>query len=92
MNEDQEIGVEIIRRSLQAPVRQMALNAGESPDLIIDRIANSENQGWDFKNSKLTNMVEDGIIDPAKVTRVAMQNSVSAASTLITTSNSIIEE
>ena len=92
LNEDQEIGVEIIRRSLQAPVRQMALNAGESPDLIIDRIANSENQGWDFKNSKLTNMVEDGIIDPAKVTRVAMQNSVSAASTLITTSNSIIEE
>jgi chaperonin GroEL len=91
-NEDQRIGVEIIRKSLQAPVRQMAINAGESPDLIVSKILNSDKEGWDFKNSKLTNLLDAGIIDPTKVTRIALQNSVSVASTLVTTSNAIIEE
>ena len=70
----------------------MAINAGESPDLIVDKVLNSENLGWDFKKGQLTTMLEAGIIDPTKVTRVALQNSVSAASTLVTTSNAIIEE
>jgi chaperonin GroEL len=91
-NEDQRIGAEIIRSSLSAPVRQMALNSGDSADLIIDKINNSDDLGWDFKNSCLTNMLEAGIIDPAKVTRVALQNSVSVASTLINTTSAIIEE
>jgi chaperonin GroEL len=91
-NEDQKIGVEIVRRSLQAPIRQMAVNAGESPDLIVDKIINSEKKGWDFKNSNLTNMFSAGIIDPTKVTKIALQNSISVSSTLITTSNAIIEE
>ena len=90
--EDQRIGSEIIRQSLQSPIRQMAINSGESPDLIVDKILKSKKKGWDFKNSKLTDMVNSGIIDPAKVTRVALQNSVSVSSTLITTSNAIIEE
>lgn len=91
-NEDQKIGAEIIRKSLQSPVRQMAINSGDSADLIVDKIVNSKKLGWDFKNSKLTDMFNSGIIDPAKVTRVALQNSVSVSSTLITTSNAIIEE
>jgi chaperonin GroEL len=91
-NEDQEIGVEILRKSLLAPVKQMALNCGDSPDLIVDKIMNNDGCGWDFKNSCLVDMVESGIIDPAKVTRTAMQNSVSAASTLITSANAIVEE
>jgi len=91
-NEDQRIGAEIIRKSLEAPVRQMALNAGESPDLIVDKIINSEGKGWDFKNSQLCDMLETGIIDPAKVTRVALQNSVSVASTLVTTNKAIVEK
>ena len=70
----------------------MALNCGQSADLIIDKISNSDNLGWDFKNSCLTAMIESGIIDPTKVTRVALQNSVSVASTLINTSAAIIEE
>jgi len=90
--EDQLIGAEIVRKSLQAPIRQMAENAGESPDLVVDRVVNSKNLGWDFKNHKLTDMLKAGIVDPAKVTRIALQNSISAASTLITTSNAIIEE
>jgi chaperonin GroEL len=91
-DEDQKIGVEIVRKSLQAPIRQMAINAGESPDLIVDRVTNAEDMGWDFKKAQLTAMLEAGIIDPTKVTRAALQNSVSAASTLVTTSNAIIEE
>ena len=91
-NEDQKIGADIIRKSLQAPTRQMAINCGDSPDLVVDKIINSRKMGWDFKNSKLTDMLNSGIIDPAKVTRVALQNSVSVSSTLITTSNAIIEE
>jgi len=91
-DEDQKIGVEIVRKSLQAPIRQMAINAGESPDLIVDRVTNSKDMGWDFKTAKLTMMLESGIIDPTKVTRVALQNSVSVASILVTTSNAIIEE
>ncbi len=91
-DEDQQIGVEIVRKSLQAPIRQMAINAGESPDLIVDRVLNADGPGWDFKKGELTNMLKSGIIDPTKVTRVALQNSVSAASTLVTTANAIIEE
>jgi chaperonin GroEL len=91
-NEDQEIGAEVLRRSLMAPIRQMAINCGDSPDLIVDKVLSSEGQGWDFKNSNLADMLEVGIIDPAKVTRTAIQNSVSAASTLITSTNAIVEE
>ena len=91
-NEDQEIGVAILKKSLEAPIKQMAENCGQSHELIIDKIRSSEGLGWNFKNSTLTNMMEEGIIDPAKVTRVALQNSVSVASTLITTSRSIVEE
>ena len=91
-NEDQEIGAEVLRRSLMAPIKQMAVNCGESPDLIVDKVLNSSVQGWDFKNSQLVDMIEAGIIDPAKVTRTAIQNSVSAASTLVTSANAIVEE
>tara|TARA_R110000851_G_scaffold58340_8_gene135422 strand:+ start:1119 stop:2681 length:1563 start_codon:yes stop_codon:yes gene_type:complete len=91
-NEDQQIGAEILRKSLLAPIRQMALNSGDSPDLIVDKIKNSEGKGWDFKTARLVDMLEKGIIDPAKVTRTAVQNSVSAASTLITSANAIVEE
>jgi chaperonin GroEL len=91
-NEDQQIGINILKKSLLAPIRQMAINSGDSPDLVVDKIKNSKDQGWDFKNSRLVDMLESGIIDPAKVTRTAIQNSVSAASTLITSANAIVEE
>ena len=94
-NEDQRTGAEIVRRSLEAPVRQMAQNTDKSADVIIDKIGrkNKSNcaHGWDFKNHKLVNMYEAGIIDPAKVTMTALKNAVSVASILITTSNAIVE-
>jgi len=91
-NEDQHFGAEILRKSLQAPIRQMASNSGDSPDLVVDIVTNSGVMGWDFKRSQLANLSDEGVVDPAKVTRVALQNAVSAASMLITTSNAIIEE
>ena len=70
----------------------MALNAGESPDLILSAILSSgDGRGWNFAKNELVEMIESGIIDPTKVTKTALQNAVSAASTLITTNYAIIE-
>jgi len=91
-NDDQRLGVEIIKQAAYAPLRQMALNAGESYDLILAEIlANPDGFGWDFSNNTIVDMYEQGIIDPAKVTRSAIQNATSVASTLITTNHAIVE-
>ena len=91
-NEDQRLGVEIIKRALSAPLRQMAQNAGESPDLIEKRVQEEEfNYGYNFRTDEIVDMYVSGIIDPLKVTRCALQNAASAAGTLITTSHAIIE-
>ena len=92
-NEDQKIGSNIICEAVKAPIKQMAVNAGESPDLILSEVLKSDSDhGWDFANSELVNLFEAGIIDPSKVTKVALQNAVSAASTLITTNYAIIQD
>ena len=91
-NDDQSLGVEIIREAIKEPLRQMAMNAGESPDIILNLVEQSnENLGYDFSNGELINMVDAGIVDPARVTRVALQNASSAASTLMTTNYAIVE-
>ena len=89
-NEDQVLGANIIKSALEAPARQLAINAGQSADLIIEQIKGTS-QGWDFKTNKLVDMIKVGIVDPTKVTRVALQNAVSVASILITTNNAIVE-
>ena len=92
LNEDEALGVEIVKKAVLAPLRQMAVNAGESPDLIQNLVdAEEENLGYNFKNGKIEDMYVAGIIDPLKVTRAALQNAASAAGTLITTSHAIIE-
>ena len=91
-NEDQALGVEIVRRAVFAPIRQMAQNAGESPDIIQTVVGNLEGtQGYDFRDRKTRDLLEAGIVDPAKVARCALQNAVSAAGTLITTNYAIIQ-
>ena len=92
-NEEQILGVDIVKEACRAPIRQMALNAGESPDLIINEILTGTDitRGWDFRKGKMTNMISDGIIDPVKVTRTALQNAASCAGTLITTNFGIIQ-
>ena len=72
--------------------RAEAENAGESPDLVLSLVQAADDElGWDFSNGKLVNMMETGVIDPAKVTRTALQNAASAASTLLTTNYAIVE-
>jgi chaperonin GroEL len=91
-NEDQRFGVDIVCQALAAPLRQMALNAGLSPDLIEAQIKSaSENSGYNFRDFSIVDMFQAGIIDPVKVTRTALQNAASAAGTLITTSHAIVE-
>tara|TARA_R100000664_G_scaffold17328_1_gene26228 strand:- start:1 stop:1575 length:1575 start_codon:yes stop_codon:yes gene_type:complete len=91
-NEDQMFGIEIVRDAVKAPLRQMALNCGLSPDLILAKIESAEsNLGYNFRTDEMVDMLEEGIIDPVKVTRTALQNAASAAGTLITTSHAIVE-
>jgi len=91
-NEDQELGVKIVLEAVKSPLRQMAENAGESPDLVLSKVLEATDElGWDFSTGELVNLVETGVIDPVKVTRTALQNAASAASTLLTTNYAIIE-
>lgn len=91
-NEDQALGVEIVKKAVLAPLRQMAVNAGQSPDLIEAKIRKArKNSGFNFRDFSTVDMYDAGIIDPLKVTRIALQNAASAAGTLITTSHAIIE-
>ena len=91
-NDWQQLGVKIIAQSMTEPLRQMSKNAGASPDIIINLVENEEeNCGYDFNDNKIVNMLKAGIIDPARVTRCALQNAVSVAGTLITSNYAIVE-
>jgi chaperonin GroEL len=83
---DEGTGVKIIRRALEEPIRQLAANAGLEGSLIAQEVMSAgKNKGYDFRNDKVVDMFEAGIIDPAKVTRSALQNAASIAGLLLTT-------
>lgn len=83
---DVKTGVKIIERALEEPIRQIATNAGLDGSVICEKVKNSEaGIGYDALNDQYVNMVESGIVDPAKVTRSALQNAASVAATLLTT-------
>ena len=91
-HDDQKLGLLIINEVCKSPFKQMAKNAGESPDVLICEVCEAPDEmGWDFRNNRLTNMYESGIIDPVKVTVTALQNAASCASTLLTTGFAIIQ-
>ena len=91
-NEEQEDGMKIICEAVKAPVRQMAMNAGESPDIILNMVeSETECRGYDFSKRQIVDMMEVGIIDPAKVTRLALQNAASVSSVLLTTNHAVVE-
>ena len=92
-NEEQECGVKVIKGVMTSPVRQMLLNAGQSPDVIINEIINFEDEdiGYDVYTGNYVNMYEAGIVDPVKVTASALKNATSVVSTLITTNHCIIQ-
>ena len=86
-------GAQIVKQAILEPVRQMARNAGDSPDVVVEKICKSKgSKGWNFAKGKMMNMFEEGVVDPFKVTRCALQNASSAASTLITTNYAIISK
>ena len=86
-NRDQEVGVEIIRRALQSPARNIAENAGAEGSVIVGKLLESkdDNEGYDAVSGTFTDMIKAGVIDPTKVVRSAMQNAASVAALLITT-------
>ena len=90
-NEEQNLGVQVVLRACEVPLRQMAINAGESPDIIITDVKNQPSDtGYDFLNRTMVSTYEVGIIDPCKVTKCALRNATSAAATLLTTSHAIV--
>jgi len=92
-NEWEELGIKIVENAVREPLRQMARNAGQSGDLILSKLLHRRmGEGYDFKTSKMTNLFDAGVIDPARVTRCALQNAVSVAGTLITSNYAIVEE
>ncbi len=90
---DEKMGVAIIRRALEAPLRQIAANAGEEGAVIVDEVRNAKSaaHGWDAKEREFVNMYDAGIIDPAKVVRAGLQNASSIAGMILTTETLITD-
>ncbi|MBT6426181.1 MAG: chaperonin GroEL, partial [Rhodospirillaceae bacterium] len=86
-NDDQQVGVEIVRRSLQAPLRQIVENAGVDGAVVAGKLSESKDTslGFDAQNEKYVDMFKAGIVDPTKVVRAALQDAASVAGLLITT-------
>jgi chaperonin GroEL len=93
-NRDQEVGINIVRRALQAPARNIAENAGAEGSVIVGKLMESSdaNMGYDAKNNEYTDMIKAGVIDPTKVVRSALQNAASVAGLLVTTEAMVAEK
>ena len=90
---DERTGAAIVLKAIEEPIRQIAKNAGLDGSVIVDKVLtkNEENYGFDALNNKYCNMVENGIIDPTKVTRSVLQNAASVAATLLTTESIVTD-
>jgi chaperonin GroEL len=84
---DEAVGIAIVRRSLEEPLRQIAQNAGHEGAVVVSRVREAKvaEEGFNALNEKYENLVEAGVIDPTKVVRSALQNAASIASLLLTT-------
>jgi chaperonin GroEL len=92
-NEDQKHGIDIVRKAIQWPARQIAINAGEDGSVIVGKVLEKDqyNYGFDAQNAEYGNLVTKGIIDPTKVVRSAIQGAASVAGLLITTEAMVAE-
>ena len=90
---DEKLGIDIVRQALKVPLRQIAANAGNDASIILNQVleAKEQNVGFDAAKGELVDMLKAGIIDPAKVTRSALQNAASIASLLLTTDALVAE-
>ena len=86
-NDDQRVGIDIVRRALQAPARQIVANAGAGGAVVVGKLLEKGdvNQGYDAQLGQVTDMVKSGIIDPTKVVRLALQGAASVAALILTT-------
>ena len=93
-NDDQRVGVEIVRRAIIVPVKQIAENAGAAGSIVAGKLSesNDKNFGFDAQSGKYVDMIKSGIIDPAKVVRTALQDAASVAGLLITTEAMVAEK
>src|SRR5262245_2894258 len=92
-NEDQKHGVEIVRKALSWPARQIAINAGEDGSIVVGKILENDQYafGYDAQTGEYGNLVSKGIIDPTKVVRTALQDASSVAGLLVTTEAMVAE-
>ena len=92
-NDDQEAGINIVRRALQAPIRQIAENAGVEGSIVVGKVTDQKSAsfGYDAQNNEYGDLIEKGIIDPAKVVRTALQDAASVADLLVTTEAGVAE-
>ena len=87
-----KLGAQIVKKALEEPLRQIAINAGLEGAVIVQNVVNSEAEtGFDALNEKYVNMIEAGIVDPTKVSRSALQNAASIASTFLTTEAAVAD-
>ncbi len=87
-----QVGINIVRRALEEPLRQIATNAGAEASVVVERVRNSAKEiGYDALNAEYVDMIKAGIVDPTKVTRSALQNAASVASTFLTTEAAVVD-
>ncbi len=90
---DERTGVQIIMKALEEPIRQIAENAGLEGSVIVEKVkSGKKGEGFDALNERFVNMIEAGIVDPAKVTRSALQNAASVASMVLTTESLVVDK
>ena len=93
VNEDQATGIEIIRRALEEPIRQIIANTGLEPSVVVNKVKEGKDDfGFNAFNEQYENLVKSGVIDPTKVARTALENAASVASLLLTTEATIVEK
>jgi chaperonin GroEL len=91
--EDEKTGLRILKRALEAPTRQIAENSGLDGGVVVDRMRTGKgNSGLDASTGRFVDLIDSGIIDATKVVRVALENAVSVASTLLLTEATLTEE
>lgn len=92
-NEDEQTGIEIIRRAIEEPLRQIVTNAGKEGAVVVDKVRNGEGDfGYNARKDCYENMLAAGVVDPAKVTRVALENAASIAGMFLTTECVIVDK
>jgi chaperonin GroEL len=91
-NHDQDAGIKIVMRALEAPLRQIVANTGDEPSVVLSKVLEGKGSyGWNAASGEYGDLVQMGVIDPTKVTRYALQNAASVAGLILTTDAMVAE-